>query len=755
MRFKFTHPMKHQFRGNLKAYYCGDCSDRLYHAKVKLYQADPRAEVTVLAVASEKDTFHQRSEEELKALDKRLIAEAETDDQGNFSFVFDAEKTGYKGGPLEIDFACDTLPLDIKQRETLKPKAEGPLQFHITTLQPAWKGGIREQQDLATAYWEYAIPHRFWCNILRLFGLHVICGHVHDCKGKQPVGGVKVLAFDVDLIQDDPLGYGITANDGHFKIYYTVADYSHTIFSWLNVEWPAGPDVYFRIEAADGTLLLNENRQRGHDRDRSNLSNCFCIDFCVECPKGSLSAGLTAPAGCYDGSFQLLNGKYIPITGTASGCGLERYELSLLWNGTDTIANSIVYANTAGNPDTGLSQGDHSVFNGPLGFIDVQRAIENAGARIATSTSFTVHLRVYSGNGSTADAWISFQLDTAEVYIKNIGGRTAPDVLDPNEQLHLSDSAAAALGTIGGTVGVYGAARVYGCSSEQIKEYTLYYKHDDFSSAQPPTGPQYNAPANGWTQICRADYSSYSTFTPAEIISNNELPGPLSRLTNNGFYTYQMPVYIPLLHTFIYIPTPKLNPSSWGTGASGRYSVLLEVVDTAGTYYYDIQKVWIDNENITGIITKIGDQPPCTCLYMRDSSGNFKTIDIKGIAFDPLIIPADFTAPTSDNFDFYRMVIQKQSSVSAAPQLVHSTSPVPARPALVPAEGILTSFNLANLDMATNPAGWPMDQLLAEGTSCNYNFILYVQDKTIVSEYTNHNNGNYYFPVKIINGNEP
>ena len=748
--------MKYQFKGNLRGFYCGDCYDFLYKANIKIYAVDRTANITAMAVAREKETFHQRSDEELKAISKRLIGEAVTDEAGNFSV--ELTEKNYDGGAFDIDFECGTVPLTIPPKKPEPPRPPKPFQFHVTTLQPMWKQATEETREQVSAFWEYAIPFKFWCWILRLFKIYVICGKVNDCKNKQPVGGVKVFAYDVDLIQDDYLGFGITDSNGNFRIYYTEADFSKTIFSWLNVEWPAGPDLYFKIEAGDGTVLLAENRQRGHDRDRANASNCFCVNFCVECPHGSMVCKLTGPAGCIDGKFKLTEGKYIPVTGSAGSCGLKKYELEVLWNGTLLIPGAIVYANASGNPDTALTFGNHAVYNGNVGFIDVQKVVEGAGANLATSTNFTVHLRCYNADGSFVDVYSSFQLDSSEVYIKNIGGRVAPDVLNAAEQLRIADSAVSPVGTIGGTVGIYGAARVYGCSDEQIKEYSLFFKHDDFASAQPPNGPLFNAVANGWTQICRVDYTNYLAFTPSELISNNELSGPTSRLTNSGFYTYPMPVWIPVLNTYIYIDVPKLAGSSWGTGTSGKYSVLLEVIDTAGTYYYDIQKVWVDNENIEGIITKIGSQPPCTDLYMRDKLGNFKTIDILGTAYDPLIIAGDLTQPTSDNFNQYQVNILKQSA-AAANTIITSSNPVPARPALS-GIGTLANFNLANLDVTQNPilnpgAAWNIDQLLTDGASCNYNFILYVSDKTLVSESDVHHISPYYFPIKIINSNEP
>ena len=96
-----------------------------------------------------------------------------------------------------------------------------------------------------------------------------------------PLSGVRVKAYDVDLIQDDYLGDAITDATGHFKIYYTEADFSKTIFNWLNVEWPAGPDLYFRVEQLGGVVLLQEPRAKGHTPGRANASNCTCVTLCV------------------------------------------------------------------------------------------------------------------------------------------------------------------------------------------------------------------------------------------------------------------------------------------------------------------------------------------------------------------------------------------------------------------------------------------------------------------------------------------
>ncbi len=266
--------MKYIFSGNIRAFYCGDCFDFLSRVTVKLYPSG-RQELTA---AREKETFHLRGKEEMQAIGKLLMAESVTDEQGNFSIALSDKE--YQGGAFDIDFECATVPLAVKLKNPPKPKEA--FQFHITTYQPVWQGSdSATTHEVQKAHAPFEISSRFWCRLLQLFRVYVVCGIVTDCKTGIPVPGVKVKAYDVDLLQDDFLGEGFTDASGRFKIYYTEADFSKTIFSWLNVEWPAGPDLYFSIESSSGFELLKEDRQLGHRRDRENASNCFCVKLCV------------------------------------------------------------------------------------------------------------------------------------------------------------------------------------------------------------------------------------------------------------------------------------------------------------------------------------------------------------------------------------------------------------------------------------------------------------------------------------------
>lgn len=272
--------MNYVFRGNLLGYLCSDCIEPVFNAKVKLYRlADTRSE-TALAAANAKETFHELTPDERKAKNNLLFAEAFTNDKGDFEFVID-EKSGYKGGAFEIDFECGSVPVKFHWPHPPRP-GDPPRQFHITVVQPIWKEYADEQQRYMKFFWEYAIPARWYCRLLSLFKVYVICGRVTDCETKVPLKGLRVFAFDVDLIQDDPLGSAVTDSNGKFKIWYTEADFSKTIFNWLNVEWPAGPDIYFRVETGTGTVLLQEPRTKGRTPGRMNAPNCLCVELCVE-----------------------------------------------------------------------------------------------------------------------------------------------------------------------------------------------------------------------------------------------------------------------------------------------------------------------------------------------------------------------------------------------------------------------------------------------------------------------------------------
>ncbi|MEP6636304.1 MAG: hypothetical protein ABJB97_06225, partial [Acidobacteriota bacterium] len=352
----------------------------------------------------------------------------------------------------------------------------------------------------------------------------------------------------------------------------------------------------------------------------------------------SLNCGVTQPTGCKHGDTSILAGRVLErITGTASGLGFSRYTLEVFWNGTTLVPNAVIYANAANNPDPALTFGNHQVSGGTLGFVDIQQAVLGAGMGILTSTSFEVRLHVIGIDGSHRDCSSSFQITAAAAYIKYIGGGWAHDVINAAEVLRLSDSVAATETAVGGSVSVRGAANPYGCGSEKIAEYSLWVQDDPtFTLAQPVTGAVYDPLANGWTNITTVVYTTADQRTYNTL---DGMPAP-DFLTNQSVWgTRLICSYIDFLPPVCF-DVPDLVEFYWPSstapsGPSGKYSFLLKVIDTAGNTYYDVQRAWIDNEEIRGKIKTLRyhgsmtDIPACTDILINDGRGAARSLDIR------------------------------------------------------------------------------------------------------------------------------
>lgn len=265
--------MKYIFRGRLCGFICTECREPLSNVKVRIYRIEDRENIVTNAVANAKETFAVLDEDEVKAKKSRLIAEAGTDENGNFNFEL-TEKQKYDGEAFEIDVYCETVP-NLKESKD----QPSPVQFSITTLQPRW----RQTENEFLYIYDYCLPYRYWCAIRARFGAWTICGRLRTCaKPQTPIAGATVRAFDADWWQDDPLGSAVTDSAGHFRIDYTTADFRVTPFSpFINVEFASGPDVYFKAELG-GNTIINETQADGRQPGRENVGHCFCVELCTD-----------------------------------------------------------------------------------------------------------------------------------------------------------------------------------------------------------------------------------------------------------------------------------------------------------------------------------------------------------------------------------------------------------------------------------------------------------------------------------------
>ena len=202
-----------------------------------------------------------------------MIAEAKTDQNGEFTFQLGTKKDNYSGEAFEVDVRMTSVPGRNPDAKSM------PVQFTITTLKLEW---TEQDNDAVAPYWDYTIPARYWCYLLAYFDLWVICGRFVTCEGKKPLPGAIVRAFDADWLQHDSLGEDTTDFNGRFRIYYTSADFKKTPFSPLiNIELTGGPDLFFQAEFG-GSLVVNESSLAGRQPDRENVGHCFCIEICTD-----------------------------------------------------------------------------------------------------------------------------------------------------------------------------------------------------------------------------------------------------------------------------------------------------------------------------------------------------------------------------------------------------------------------------------------------------------------------------------------
>ncbi|GAF95881.1 unnamed protein product, partial [marine sediment metagenome] len=280
------------------------------------------------------------------------------------------------------------------------------------------------------------------------------------------------------------------------------------------------------------------------------------------------------------------------------------------------------------------------VTSGTLGWIDVEKSVTDAGIWLLTSTTFHITLRVFGVDGSEYlyPCTTNFDVSVNEVYIKQVSSAVAEDLIDPDTPLLVGVNPA----TIGGNMHVRGAADVYGCIGEKIKEYTIWAIPDpSFSYAQPAPFTSLS-PQPNWVQINHIEFTPQTidgtSFTADDVRAYNILDGnPNPDILNNTWgsrtefravmvdFTLQLISWkVPALKASVFnsnsaLQPHKLNPIH--VGGTGKFTFLLQVIDTNGNQYYDVQRAWIDNEPIrSGVeadIEGIEGLAPCASLYTQ------------------------------------------------------------------------------------------------------------------------------------------
>lgn len=469
-----------------------------------------------------------------------------------------------------------------------------------------------------------------------------------------------------------------------------------------------------------------------------------------------LNCDLTQPTGCKHGNPNILAGRVLePIIGTASGIGFSRYELELVFQST-VIPGAIIYADNVGNPDLGLTFGNHQVNNGTLGFVDIQQAVIGAGMGFLTSTNFEVRLRVIGIDNSHHDCVIAFQISSARAFIKKVGAAWPHNYINPNEELcriapgavHAIDAA-----SVGGSIFVRGSANAYGCAAEKMAELRIWAIPDPtFSFAQPANGTPMVPPPGG-VPISEVTYTTDAQRLNNALDGASTDEGDILTYWPPGWSTRQECVFFDIFGLICW-PVPDIVASYWNTAATGKYTLLLAVVDTAGNTYYDIQRVWVDNTGCQAQITSIGGLSGCLDLRLSDFQNT--TCEILGIAWDRAIRAVDAQVLPNDNFAGYSMSFQKNGVPGGDPIPAATVGRVPATWDDVDSLPLASAALLADWDIITAidngavapPAG---SHKLQRGTRCAYNIHLSVSDNTLVGEGGSGHHTPFNFAVNIIN----
>lgn len=266
--------MTHKITGRLCGYICPNVEEPLENVTLRVYRPPEDPDLRLeLATAQPNETARVIDGKELDRKSNRLLLETTTEADGSYEIDF-AEVEGYDGGPIELDVYLETVP-----GKTV-PNPD-PVQITVTVLNPEW----RTPQEESHYEFDYCFSRRFWCDVREQFGAWVVCGRAWDCEDQEARAGLTVRARDADLVQHEVLGSAVTDSDGHFRIYFTRADFERTPPPFGLIELFGGPDLYFEVDDARGNALLREDTSRGRQSDREDAGTCTHVELCLDLPQ--------------------------------------------------------------------------------------------------------------------------------------------------------------------------------------------------------------------------------------------------------------------------------------------------------------------------------------------------------------------------------------------------------------------------------------------------------------------------------------
>jgi hypothetical protein len=528
-------------------------------------------------------------------------------------------------------------------------------------------------------------------------------------------------------------------------------------------------------------------------RARNLVDVLRCLVFYFRCLRDCfrpLTCELLKPAMNACAAEQFIPGPNVlgvEIIGTAAGAFCTHYVLEWKPAGAPDSAYSsagIVYPG-------GAATGPCGVVNGTLGYLTT-----TAGP---VPDNVTVRVCVFGQNAPAQCCTVDFEIFRQRVWITGLEGvlvESPPGVLAPTAQLKTGG----VVRSFGTALQIHGRAWVGKCTGREIKRYTLAYQ----------SGFLVDPTAGAWTQFWQVDYD---TPLQRKEIQTGEFP--LTSFWHSAPICLPSPPFPPgtcfpkdwLLGTRWRsgrnLPSVPVAPQSFPVDPqvpatiwvsqqlplaincqSGKYTIRVEVEDTMGDHYYDLQQVWFDNKEIHGKISQLAGVPACDSIDLSKfalSGGDCSVpwpADLLGIAYDEYIEETNLSVP-SDNFGGYSLWIKKDGAPDPGvplplpgpgsppwgPPFV-STSRVgdpgtrcptaAPPPAFVPAEtpGTLATLDLRRLDAVCNPAEPALT--LKRGDCCGYVLRLLVWDTSVCPSLSGGRHQiAHHFPICICNDLPP